>query len=77
MVTAAELRARIQVCMFDQYGTVVDMQTGLTEAYPQGIIDCDILNTPERTLPDRPLTSVYRNCDRWLRTHGALRSRGY
>jgi 2-haloacid dehalogenase len=32
MVTAAELRARIQVCMFDQYGTVVDMQTGLTEA---------------------------------------------
>jgi 2-haloacid dehalogenase len=26
----AELRARIKVCMFDQYGTVVDMQTGLT-----------------------------------------------
>ena len=32
MANAAELRARIQVCMFDQYGTVVDMQTGLTEA---------------------------------------------
>jgi 2-haloacid dehalogenase len=32
MVSAAELRARVQVCMFDQYGTVVDMQTGLTEA---------------------------------------------
>jgi 2-haloacid dehalogenase len=32
MTTAAELRARIRVCMFDQYGTVVDMQTGLTEA---------------------------------------------
>lgn len=32
MASAAELRARIQVCMFDQYGTVVDMQTGLTEA---------------------------------------------
>jgi 2-haloacid dehalogenase len=32
MVSAAELRARIQVCLFDQYGTVVDMQTGLTEA---------------------------------------------
>jgi 2-haloacid dehalogenase len=32
MVTAAGLRTRIQVCMFDQYGTVVDMQTGLTEA---------------------------------------------
>jgi 2-haloacid dehalogenase len=32
MATAAELRARIRVCMFDQYGTVVDMQTGLTEA---------------------------------------------
>ena len=29
--TAAALRARIKVCMFDQYGTVVDMQTGLTE----------------------------------------------
>ena len=30
MASAAELRARIKVCMFDQYGTVVDMQTGLT-----------------------------------------------
>jgi 2-haloacid dehalogenase len=29
--SAAELRARVTVCMFDQYGTVVDMQTGLTE----------------------------------------------
>jgi 2-haloacid dehalogenase len=27
----AALRARIKVCMFDQYGTVVDMQAGLTE----------------------------------------------
>ena len=27
---AEELRARIKVCMFDQYGTVVDMQAGLT-----------------------------------------------
>jgi 2-haloacid dehalogenase len=27
----AELRDKIRVCMFDQYGTVVDMQTGLTE----------------------------------------------
>jgi 2-haloacid dehalogenase len=26
------LKSRIAVCMFDQYGTVVDMQTGLTEA---------------------------------------------
>jgi len=31
-VSLAELRARVQICMFDQYGTVVDMQTGLTEA---------------------------------------------
>jgi hypothetical protein len=30
MASAAELRARIEVCMFDQYGTVVDMQAGLT-----------------------------------------------
>ena len=30
MASAAELRARIKVCMFDQYGTVVDMQAGLT-----------------------------------------------
>jgi 2-haloacid dehalogenase len=29
--TTAELRDKIRVCMFDQYGTVVDMQTGLTE----------------------------------------------
>jgi len=32
VVSPAELRARVQVCMFDQYGTVVDMQAGLTEA---------------------------------------------
>jgi 2-haloacid dehalogenase len=32
VVSPAELRARVQVCMFDQYGTVLDMQTGLTEA---------------------------------------------
>src|SRR6266852_4953598 len=25
------LRRSVKVCMFDQYGTVVDMQTGLTE----------------------------------------------
>jgi 2-haloacid dehalogenase len=29
---AEALKARIKVCMFDQYGTVVDMQTGLTQA---------------------------------------------
>src|SRR6516165_2049694 len=32
MSQADNLRASIKVCMFDQYGTVVDMQTGLTEA---------------------------------------------
>ena len=32
MAQADDLRASIKVCMFDQYGTVVDMQTGLTEA---------------------------------------------
>ena len=26
------LRSNIKVCMFDQYGTVVDMQTGLVDA---------------------------------------------
>lgn len=31
MASIAELRGKITVCMFDQYGTVVDMQTGLTE----------------------------------------------
>jgi 2-haloacid dehalogenase len=31
VASAAELRASIGVCMFDQYGTVVDMQGGLTE----------------------------------------------
>jgi 2-haloacid dehalogenase len=31
MASNAELRGKIKVCMFDQYGTVVDMQTGLTE----------------------------------------------
>src|SRR5437588_12442960 len=25
------LKASVKVCMFDQYGTIVDMQTGLTE----------------------------------------------
>ena len=32
MASIATLRGKIKVCMFDQYGTVVDMQTGLTEA---------------------------------------------
>ena len=32
MARVDDLRAFIKVCMFDQYGTVVDMQTGLTEA---------------------------------------------
>jgi len=31
MASVEELRSRIKVCMFDQYGTVVDMQKGLTE----------------------------------------------
>jgi 2-haloacid dehalogenase len=31
MATADDLKRTIQVCMFDQYGTVVDMQGGLTE----------------------------------------------
>jgi len=30
-MTAQALKDRIKVCMFDQYGTVVDMQKGLTE----------------------------------------------
>jgi 2-haloacid dehalogenase len=32
MTPAELLKASIKVCMFDQYGTIVDMQTGLTEA---------------------------------------------
>jgi len=31
LASAAQLREKIKVVMFDQYGTVVDMQTGLTE----------------------------------------------
>jgi 2-haloacid dehalogenase len=31
-MTVDALKAAIKVCMFDQYGTVVDMQKGLTEA---------------------------------------------
>jgi 2-haloacid dehalogenase len=31
MADAEALRRKIKVCMFDQYGTVVDMQTGLSE----------------------------------------------
>ena len=30
-MTPDELKANIDVCMFDQYGTVVDMQSGLVE----------------------------------------------
>src|SRR5215472_1498524 len=29
---SAKLRGSVEVCMFDLYGTVVDMQTGLTQA---------------------------------------------
>src|SRR5215467_11509879 len=32
MTPTDEWKASIKVCMFDQYGTVVDMQTGLREA---------------------------------------------
>jgi 2-haloacid dehalogenase len=32
MADAEALKRKIRVCMFDQYGTVVDMQTGLWEA---------------------------------------------
>jgi 2-haloacid dehalogenase len=31
MTGAGDLRSSIKVCMFDQYGTIVDMQSGLTE----------------------------------------------
>ena len=31
MVETEDLKRIIKVCMFDQYGTVVDMQRGLTE----------------------------------------------
>jgi 2-haloacid dehalogenase len=31
VASLAELRAGVTICMFDQYGTVVDMQGGLTE----------------------------------------------
>jgi len=31
MTTTAALRSSIEICMFDQYGTVVDMQGGLVE----------------------------------------------
>jgi hypothetical protein len=30
-MAVAALKAKTKVCMFDQYGTVVDMQKGLTE----------------------------------------------
>jgi 2-haloacid dehalogenase len=32
MADPEELKRTIKACMFDQYGTVVDMQTGLTKA---------------------------------------------
>jgi 2-haloacid dehalogenase len=32
MTIAEQIKSTVQVCMFDQYGTVVDMQTGLVEA---------------------------------------------
>ena len=31
-MTAEQMKSVVKVCMFDQYGTVVDMQTGLVEA---------------------------------------------
>jgi 2-haloacid dehalogenase len=32
MTIEEQIKSTVQVCMFDQYGTVVDMQTGLVEA---------------------------------------------
>jgi len=34
MAQVNDVRASIKVCMFDQYGTVVDMQTGLIDRSP-------------------------------------------
>ena len=31
MSKVESLKASVNICMFDQYGTVVDMQSGLTE----------------------------------------------
>jgi hypothetical protein len=31
MSNVESLKASVKICMFDQYGTVVDMQSGLTE----------------------------------------------
>ncbi|HTW70803.1 MAG TPA: haloacid dehalogenase type II [Acetobacteraceae bacterium] len=51
------LKATIKVCMFDQYGTVVDMQSGLTDAVTP------FLKT--RNWPGNPSTFVTW----WRRTH--------
>ena len=45
---AARLRPRIRVCLFDQYGTVVDMQTGLTAVAAPYLRDKGWPGRPER-----------------------------
>jgi 2-haloacid dehalogenase len=54
---AAALKAKIKVCMFDQYGTVVDMQKGLTEVATPYLRD--------KGWPGRPDAFVTW----WRRTH--------
>jgi len=54
---AEALRAKIKVCMFDQYGTVVDMQKGLTEVVTPYLRD--------KGWPGRPDAFVTW----WRRTH--------
>ena len=51
------LKATIKVCMFDQYGTVVDMQSGLTDAVTPFL--------KARNWPGNPSTFVTW----WRRTH--------
>lgn len=54
---AAALKAKIKVCMFDQYGTLVDMQKGLTEVATPYLRD--------KGWPGRPDAFVTW----WRRTH--------
>ncbi len=57
MVDPAQVRQEVKICMFDQYGTVVDMQTGLWE------VAVDFLKAKRWT------GNAYSFVTWWRRTH--------
>jgi len=72
MAQADDLRASIKVCMFDQYGTVVDMQTGLTEAAAPFLAAKGWEGDPNSFVTPKERSSLRTQAQRSKATHRAV-----